>query len=60
MVKLTNDDLDFIAGKRDELVAKIQERYGISKQEAQTQIDNWDPIPVKKPEMTREQERKAG
>jgi uncharacterized protein YjbJ (UPF0337 family) len=35
------DDLEFIAGKRDELVGRIQERYGISKEEAQNQIDNW-------------------
>ena len=39
--KLTDDDLDVIAGKRDQLVGKIQERYGITKEEAQKQIDDW-------------------
>ena len=29
--KLTDDDLDVIAGKRDQLEGKIQERYGIEK-----------------------------
>lgn len=41
--KLTDDDLDFIGGKRDQLVGRIQERYGISKEEAQRQIEDWNP-----------------
>jgi uncharacterized protein YjbJ (UPF0337 family) len=41
--KLTDDDLDVIAGKRDQLAGKIQERYGITKEEAQKQIDDWSP-----------------
>lgn len=36
--KLTNDHLDVIAGKRDELAGKIQETYGIAKDEADKQI----------------------
>jgi len=45
--KLTDDDLEIIAGKQDQLVGKIQERYGITKEEAQKQIDNWSPaIPL--------------
>jgi uncharacterized protein YjbJ (UPF0337 family) len=39
--KLTDDDLIFINGKKDELVGKIQERYGISREEAQRQADAW-------------------
>ena len=39
--KLTYDDLDVIAGRRDQLEGKIQERYGIVKDEARGQIDNW-------------------
>ena len=56
--KLTDDDLEFIAGKRDELVGRIQERYGISKEEAQNQIDNWNPG-APEPEIHPEHERKA-
>ncbi|HKV41298.1 MAG TPA: CsbD family protein [Blastocatellia bacterium] len=37
--KLTDDDLGVIAGKRDQLVGRIQERYGIAKEEAERQAD---------------------
>ena len=36
--KLTNDDLDVIAGKRDVMAGKIQERYGITKDQAEKQL----------------------
>jgi uncharacterized protein YjbJ (UPF0337 family) len=36
--KLTNDHLDVIAGKRDQLTGQIQESYGIAKDEADQQI----------------------
>lgn len=36
--KLTDDHLDVIAGKRDQLMGKIQESYGITKEEAEKQI----------------------
>jgi uncharacterized protein YjbJ (UPF0337 family) len=39
--KLTDDDLAVATGRRDELVGKIQERYGISKDEADRQVDSW-------------------
>jgi uncharacterized protein YjbJ (UPF0337 family) len=39
--KLTDDDLKVIAGSRDKLVGRIQERYGIKKEEAQRQCDEW-------------------
>jgi uncharacterized protein YjbJ (UPF0337 family) len=37
--KLTNDHLDVIAGKRDQLAGKIQESYGIGQDEADMQIN---------------------
>jgi uncharacterized protein YjbJ (UPF0337 family) len=37
--KLTDDDLTVIAGQRDQLVGKIQERYGIAKEEADKRIE---------------------
>ena len=40
--KLTDDDLDNIAGKRDQLVGKIQNAYGIGKDEAEKQINEWE------------------
>jgi uncharacterized protein YjbJ (UPF0337 family) len=39
--KLTDDDLDVIAGQRDKLVGKLQERYGYAKEDAQRQADEW-------------------
>ena len=36
--KLTDDDLEVIRGRRDQLIGKIQERYGIAKQEAEKQV----------------------
>jgi uncharacterized protein YjbJ (UPF0337 family) len=39
--KLTDSDLDVIAGNRDKLLGKIQERYGKSKEDAERQIDEW-------------------
>ena len=39
--KLTDDDLEVIAGSKDKLVGRIQERYGIAKEQAQTQLDEW-------------------
>lgn len=39
--KLTDDDLDLAAGKRDQLSGRIQERYGIARDEADRQITDW-------------------
>jgi len=39
--KLTDDDLIAAAGPRDQLVGKVQTRYGIAKDAAETQIDEW-------------------
>jgi uncharacterized protein YjbJ (UPF0337 family) len=36
--KLTDDELDRIAGERDKLVGKLQEKYGITKEEAERQV----------------------
>lgn len=40
--KLTDDDLDVIAGKRDQLLGKIQERHGIAREEAEKQLEQWE------------------
>ena len=39
MGKLTDDDLTVIAGKRDQLIGRLQERYGLAKEEAERQAD---------------------
>jgi len=45
--KLTDDDLDKIAGKRDQLLGKVQERYGIAREEAERQIKGWEATHMK-------------
>lgn len=40
--KLTDDDLQVVAGHRDVLAGKIQERYGIAKDEAEKQLSAWE------------------
>ncbi len=39
--KLTDDDIDVVAGRRDQLAGKIQERYGVAKDEAERQLSAW-------------------
>jgi uncharacterized protein YjbJ (UPF0337 family) len=39
--KLSDDDIGVLDGKRETLVGKLQERYGILKEEADRQIDGW-------------------
>ena len=41
---LTDDDLDTIGGKRERLVGKIQERYGISREEAEEEAEAFDAV----------------
>ena len=35
--KLTDDDLEMIAGRKEQLLGKLQERYGYAKEEAEKQ-----------------------
>jgi uncharacterized protein YjbJ (UPF0337 family) len=39
--KLTDDDIEHAAGKKDKLVGILQERYGIMKDDAERQLDTW-------------------
>lgn len=39
--KLTDDDLSNIAGKKEQLLGKLQEHYGILKEDAENQLDKW-------------------
>ncbi|MBR0648138.1 CsbD family protein [Roseomonas terrae] len=40
--KLTDDDLTVIEGKRDQLVGRVQERYGIAKEKAEEEVSAWE------------------
>jgi uncharacterized protein YjbJ (UPF0337 family) len=37
--KLTDDDMHVVAGRREQLIGRVQERYGIAKEEATRQVD---------------------
>jgi uncharacterized protein YjbJ (UPF0337 family) len=39
--KLTDDDLGYIAGRKEELVGKLRERYGWKKDDADRQVDEF-------------------
>ena len=39
--KLTDDQLDVVAGRRDLLLGRIQEAYGITKDETEKQLAAW-------------------
>ncbi len=39
--KLTDNDWETIAGKKDQLVGRIQVRYGVKKELAEKQTDEW-------------------
>ncbi len=38
---LTDDELDQVAGEKERLAGLIQEKFGVSKDEANRQIDEW-------------------
>jgi uncharacterized protein YjbJ (UPF0337 family) len=40
--RLTEDQLDRICGRRDQLTGRIQELYGVSREEAERQLRNWE------------------
>jgi uncharacterized protein YjbJ (UPF0337 family) len=39
--KLTDDVLTAINGRRDQLEGKIQERYGLAKDQVRSDVDTW-------------------
>jgi uncharacterized protein YjbJ (UPF0337 family) len=39
--KLTDDDVDVVAGNREKLIGKLQERYGLSKERALESVDDF-------------------
>ena len=40
--KLTDDDLDVIAGRREQLLGRIQQRHGLARDEADRQVRAWE------------------
>lgn len=42
--KLTDDDMEVVGGRRDQLAGKIQQRYGVAKEDAENQIAAWQRL----------------
>jgi len=40
--KLTDDDLDVVAGKRDQLLGRLQERYGYARERAEEELSDFE------------------
>ena len=57
--KLTDDDLNVIEGRRDQLEGKLQQRYGFAKDQIHKDVDDWFktlkyfPLPEKAPASAR-------
>lgn len=45
--KLTDDDLDVINGEKDKLIGKLQEKYGHTREQAETEYNNWSNTNVR-------------
>ena len=39
--KLTDDDLDVINGRREQLLGRIQQHYGLARDEAERELNEW-------------------
>lgn len=39
--EFSDEELDQIAGKREQLIGKLQQRYGLEREEAERQADEW-------------------
>ena len=39
--KLTDDDVDVVHGRREELEGRLQKSYGYAKDKARTEVDGW-------------------
>jgi len=57
--RLTDDDLDMIGGRRQQLIGKIQERYGLAKEAAESQADEFVKN-LKAEEHKQEKAKRAG
>ena len=47
--KLTDDDIDVIRGKRDQLIGAIQKRYGYARDQAEREADDFSRELEKEP-----------
>lgn len=60
--KLTDDDLNVIDGQQEQLIGTIQERYGIAREAAEKQVNEWNDAAARESELDEQlyDRRKAG
>ncbi|MGA8143994.1 MAG: CsbD family protein [Candidatus Acidiferrales bacterium] len=58
--KLTDDDIHIIAGKREQLIGRLQERYGLAKEVAAHEADEFVRELTEEPEDSNRRARAAG
>ena len=62
--KLTDDQFNLIAGKRERLLIVLQQSYGLAKDEAERQIKEWERNVERffgeVPQQNKEPQRKVG
>jgi uncharacterized protein YjbJ (UPF0337 family) len=39
--KLTDDEIDQLQGNAEQLIGRVQERYGYTRQQAEQEVDRW-------------------
>jgi len=49
---LTDSDLDQIDGKREVLIGRLQQRYGILREDAQKKVEEWLKVLDRQPQMS--------
>ena len=42
--KLTDDDITVIGGRQEQLIGRIQKRYGMAKEEAEKEVKEWERL----------------
>lgn len=58
--KLTDDQLDVIEGRRDLLLGKLQEAYGVTEEEADRQVKAWENQQFADEDASPPEARRAG
>ena len=58
--KLTDDQLDVIEGRRDLLLGKLQEAYGVTEEEADRQVKAWENQQFTDEDASPAEARRAG
>lgn len=57
--KLTDDDITMLSGKKDQFIGKLQERYGITREQAEREANEWAAATATDVETLNTEQRRA-